>query len=342
MPRAVLPILFCALLASATGCLPGLGDWELVGEQPGDGGDITADAGTRPRGERDLGAECGPTYLALLIGEQASGAGEIRRFSLPSLRPCRETALGRQIGELYGELRSITGMPDGSLRVGISDTILAIDRDGRPMWRTEVEAMLGFVPLELFPLVVGGETYLAIPYWEERSSNAEGFVLMRDDGEVALQVENLDSSLASIASDPRRTDSVIAAERYGEIVSYPISLSTTALTEETVELPMPKMSPQIVTITRTGSEIAIAYRDGASRWTVGAGAPNRYQCESCDEDGYLITVIDPTANRLFSLCDRGSDVHLVSLDLGSSTCTILEDGTFLGTQEMKHLTIVSQ
>jgi hypothetical protein len=321
-------------------CLPSLGDWQIVGEQPGDGGAF--DAGVRPPGVRDLGADCGATSLAVLIGDQSSGPGEIHRFALPGLTPCRETPLARQLGELYGRLHSITGMPGGGLRVGIDDTLLALDPDGRPLWRTQVEAPTGFRPAELFPIDVGGQTYLGVPYWGDWSSNAEGFVLVEDDGGVALQIDNVDTSLASITVDPRRPGSVIAAERYGEIVSYAVTLESTALTAETVELPMPPMSPQIVTITRTGSEIAIAYRTGAARWTPGGGTPDIYHCASCDDEGYLIAAIDPTANRIFALCRSGSDTHLVLHDLVASNCGIVEDGSFLGSLEMKSIAIVTR
>jgi hypothetical protein len=324
-----------------SGCLPSLGDWQVVGEQPGDAGDV--DGGVRPPGVRDLGTDCPATYLAVLIGEQSSGPGEIRRFALPGVTPCRETPLARQLGDLYGDSMSITGMPDGTLRVGIDDTVLAIDADGRPMWRTQVEAPSGFNPAELFPIDLGGQTYAGVPYWGDWSSNAEGFVLLADDGGVALQIDDVDSSLASITADPRRPGSVIAAERYGEIVSYDVTLETSALTAESVELPMPMMSPQIVTITRTGADIAIAYRSGVARWAPGsATTSNVYHCESCDAEGYLIAAIDPTADRIFALCRSSSDIHLVRHDIGAGNCQIVEDGTFLGSLEMKSIAIVAR
>jgi hypothetical protein len=257
--------------------------------------------------------------------------------------PCRETPLARQLGDLYGDLMSITGMPDGTLRVGIDDTVLAIDAGGRPMWRTQVEAPSGFNPAELFPIDLGGQTYVGVPYWGASSSNAEGFVLLANDGGVALEIDSVDTSLASITADPRSPGSVIAAERYGEIVSYDVTLESSALTAETVELPMSMTSPQIVTITRTGGEIAVAYRTGVARWLPGsATTSNIYHCESCDADGYLMATIDPTADRIFALCESGSDVHLVRHDIGAGNCRIVEDGTFLGSLEMKSIAIVAR
>ena len=291
------------------------------------------DAGPRTPAEPDFGTPCTDPHVAMTVQDRSStGVGQIRRFQLPSLEPCRESALARAHASFGSEVYSITGLPDGTEAVGVNDAVLRLDAEGFPLWRQQLDRGGAFHPLELFVVAVGGADRIAAAYWGS-STTATGMLLLDLDGAVVHEWTEGFSGANSFAADPATPGSVLVS-RYGDIQTTPLDTATTRLADGPELLPRSATHGSLITIDTdpTTGRAVIAYQMGVADFTPGGTLRGPVTCATpCN--GFHAATWDPTdSDAVLALCidaDAGRTRHLVRAPLDGSACELAFDGTFL-------------
>lgn len=320
------------------GCPPDLTEFEVVTAiGPG------TDAGPRTTAEPDFGTPCTDPHVAVTVQERSSTeTGQIRRFQLPSLAPCRESDLARAHPALGSEVHAITGLPDGDEVVGVEGALIRLDGEGFPVWRLGVDRSGGFTPLELFPIEHAGASRVVAAYWGT-SSSADGLLLVDLAGEIVHEWTEGTFGANSFAPDPSTPGSLLVS-RYGDLHAVPVDASSPRLADGIEVLPRSDTAGTLITIdTAPSGQVVIAYAQGLVMWTPSTGETTTpVVCPAPCGDFHAATW-DPTdpaaALAICTDATMGSTRHLVRVRT-DGTCTIAFDGTFLASGLLTEVAII--
>jgi hypothetical protein len=339
---------FCAAL---TGCLPPLSDYRVVGPLDDAGHLPGTDAGMPMVNPIDLGTPCPDPHL---LAGTVSGSGELARALRLDPRTgafCRASELVEVQGAFGSRISDVEWHPATGEILGLYEGVLGLDGEGFPTWRYEVADNPRFRGdwLAVFGGAGGAPQRIAVAWSEVSSSSVDSMQLLDTSGNPTSAAFEPPFFAFGIAAVPDGSGRLILPSRSND------DLETWAVNDATTSFPDAAMVPLYtvsatfrdvhgdrnhVATDLTSGRVVVARDRGIEHWSLGDAPPaDTVGCTAhCSE--LLTAAIDPDDPRgAFAVCTgtTGSR-HLVHVrDAG---CTIVIDGTSLGSRTLTDVTLV--
>jgi len=344
MPARYAVVLLAIALA---GCIPNLSDWSLV--EPGqDGGPPPGqDAGSGTPNPIELGVPCPNPHL--LVG-MISGSGttaRVLRVDPTTRTACRSSPILELQRAFGSRIADVDWHPDTGAILGLDEAVLALDAEGFPAWRHDPFGY-GGVGGDWVAVFGSGASARVAVAWTDGSSSLETLRLLDARGFPTSADISLPSGRDVIAAHPDGSGRILLAPRYGvDVEVYTVGDATTALTTASASqlwtgaIDLEAGYRYHLASDPSTQRLVITHAEGIVFWQVGGPAPNTViSCPSyCSS--FHAAAPDPNATgAAYALCsDAGSSGkrHLVHL---AGTCTLVVDGTSVGTHTMQDIALV--
>lgn len=339
-----MPIRIALLALLLGGCIPDLSAWYI---QTGDAGPVPQGDGGVGGGEPnplDLGPPCpNPHVLVSTLGG-TSDTARLLRFDPGTGARCRDSALVETQRAFGYAIYDVDWHPDTGVVLGLADAVLGLDDEGFPAWRY---ARFGHDELRGEWVAVfgrGADTRIAVA-WTRSSSSIDRMRLLDASGvQTSGDIEPPFSS-AMIAAQPDGSPGLLMPTKSGvEVAAFALTDATTRLPDSgeplwTAGEDLPQTygpRAHLDTDLETG-RVVITHQQGVAFWTMGGPPPRTvYACGSHCES-FHAAAAGPERGA-YAICLAGSERHLVHLD--ESSCTLVLDGTSLGSQRLQDVKLV--
>lgn len=357
MPKWALGSCFALLGLAFAGCYPPLDRYQVApgSGDAGPGGDFDAgpplpgqDAG--PPTPLDLGTPCGDPHLLLATMGNTSDTARLLRVDTATSGYCRATPVLEQQEGFGFRVRDVDWRPETHDVLGLENAVLGLDTQGFQAWRHQPFDDGSFGASVV--VVLNTSSGLRVgAFWSERSSSSYEFGrLVGSTGEVTNERFELPFGAGRMVSaHPAGDGRLLLANLGGPIEVYSVDDSTVELNDaDGVELFVG--SDMLEDMFGVGNRrwigadvstgrIAITHDQGAFLWGNGQGAPTSvFSCPAhCDS---LSVGVPGPGNEIYAICDGPTADHLVHMN--GSSCTMLIDGTSLGTHDLLDLALVRE
>ncbi len=324
-----------------SGCLPDLSAWQVVASEPGPG-----DGGSAQPNPLELGPPCPSPHLVIGLLASSSGLGRVMRFDPSSNALCRTSAVVEVQPSFGGGVTDVDWHPATGAILGLTDAVLGLDGEGFPRWRYEPFDDPYFTGEWVSAFGTGASARVAIA-WSERSSSLDYVQLLDVEGHPRGEPIDAPFSSSILAAHPDGGAHVILAARGGDIDVYELNETTTMLHDSTAtplwtggEDLTSAYGPRNHIATDTPNRrIVITHERGIAFWTYGTTPPSTaIACPSLCASFHAAA--PDLADGAYAICAgaSGSTRHLVHVS--PSACTMVLDGTSLGTRTLQDVALV--
>ncbi len=346
-----LKLLATASLFLLGGCVPDLGQWQLVSSGV-DGSVPSYDGGGPGPNPIDRGTPCPNPYLLMGTVTGTSDTAQVIRVDPATGSRCRQTPQVAQQLAFGSAIPDVDWHPSTGEVLGLSDAVIALDDQGFEGWRYQPFGELtGFSGGWVVGFSSSSGPRIAVA-WNESSSSLDSMLLLSADGQVTAPMITPPFFGAMIAVHPDGSGRLLMPSKANANIDvYTVNDSTTSIRPDTDATPLwPGMPPSLYDTygqrTHVGTDlmtqrIAITHQTGVAVWQVGAPAPSSAMTCPSYCDSFQASAPDPNANGgAYSICKQpgGSARHLVRLHDG--TCDLVIDGTSLGHQTLQDIALV--
>jgi hypothetical protein len=363
LSRQLVPLAFAVL---STACFANFDDFHIVGDGDGDtdsdvdtDSDTDADTDTDADGDwtdnpMDRGTPCNDPHL--LVGLSAAGSSipaRLLRFNLSPDGPptyCRETPVMTDQIAFGSDLQEVTALANGTEIVATAYAVLGLDTEGFPRWRWQRWEPSSFHDLKVFPIDIGGGSYIGVLHCDDYCSSGLVCPAILDSG--GNEVGYIDTSplftwdLAAGAPHPTDLSRIVLANEFETPLVFTIDTDTTVLDDtDGVEL-APHFDiddvgylQRLETDTVTRRIIAV-YLHGIEIWRVGESVPTSVMtCNECEE--YHAAAFDPHGEQsAYVVCTRVGESRPSLVRLSEFGCDQIVDGSAHANHEIVDVVLV--
>jgi hypothetical protein len=342
--------LLAAMALVLGGCVPDLGQWEVV--EPGtDAGVLPGtDGGSAQPNPIDLGSPCPNPHLLLGASGGSETSAHVLRVDPASDSLCRNgTPIVEQRAFGYA-IRDVDWHAETGEVLGLDQSVLGLDEGGFPSWRYEpfAETYFGGDWVAAFGSGANGRIAVA---WAQSSSSIDQMLLLDARGNPTNTQIAPPFSGAMIAAHPDGSGRLLIPSSGGDNIEvFSVSDATGPLGDGDATPLWPGTPPSLYDTYGERVHIApdvathrlvITHSTGVALWQVGAPAPTTaVGCPSyCD--GFQASAPDPNADDgVYAICDATSSSarHLVHIRSGS--CSLVIDGTSLDHYVLQDVALV--
>lgn len=341
MPARYAVVLLATTLA---GCIPDLSAWRLV-EPNQDAGPLPGqDAGSGTPNPLDLGVQCPNPHLLVVMGSGSSA--RVLRIDPTTRSACRPSPILERQPAFGQSIADVDWHPDTGAILGLEEAVLGLDAEGFPAWRHDPFGYGGVRGDWVAAFGSGASVRVAVA-WTDGWASLQKLRLLDANGFQTSADISLPSGRDMIAAHPDGSGRILLAPRYGntDIEIHTVGDATSALSAAsatplwTSAIDLDAGNRVHLASDLSTRQLVITHQRGLAFWQVGGPAPSAVVDCPAYCASFHAAARDPAAEGAgYAICaDAGGKRHLVHV---SASCTLIVDGTSLGSHTMQDVALV--